>query len=155
MTDYPTRAEIDAAAETIEALQTYVDRGVPAWGVTWSGLETAREILTQLDAVPGVLHYPEPEPEPKPTALRVLREAHERALGRGLTAETGILGVAVTYAEAHREWFAEWHSFEWTTSALLDAANKAEAAGNGTAYLLLSAAARIAGAHLELFGGDA
>ena len=153
MTDYPTRAEIDAAAETIEALQTYVDRGVPAWGVTWSGLETAREILTQLDAVPGVLHYPEPEPEPKPTALRVLREAHERALGRGLTAETGILGVAVTYAEDHPEWFAEWYEYKDANISLAAAAQGAASAEKFAAFDLLNAAAEVAKAHPELFDG--
>ena len=154
MTDYPTRAEIDAAAETIEVLQTYVERGVPAWGVTFSGLETAIRILLNLDAIPGLhLPDPEPEPEPQPTAAEVLREAcHATDFG---TPERGITLAAMHYAEAHPEWFADWHSFGWTTSALLDAANKAEAAGDGTADLLLTTAAEVASQHPHLFGGAA
>ena len=150
MTAYPTREAIDAAAETIEALQAAIDQSVPGWGATWSGLDTAREILTHLDAFPG-LHYP--AAEPKPTALQVLRAAHERALGHGLTAETGILGVVVTYAEDHPEWFAGWHEASTTTHGLSLASDVAYKTGDWVPVGLLRTAAEVASQHPHLFGG--
>ena len=154
MTDYPTRAEIDAAANTIEWLQNCVDRGVPAWGVTWSGLETAREILTHLDAVPGVLHYPEPEPEPKPTAAEVLFQASTRQNDN--SPEGSILWAAHRYAKDHPEWFVNWHMYESAGGALGNAAFFAGGRGSDpVAQAALNAASQVAKAHPELFGGAA
>ena len=156
MTDYPTRAEIDAARETIEMLQTYVERGAPLWGATWSGLETAREILAYPDAFPG-LHYPaaepEPEPEPKPTAAEVLEAAWLKADDG--SAHESILYAALRYAQTNPEWFANWHAYTSTAYALSDAAGAAGAAGEVIADKVLTAAQFVAADHPHLFGGAA
>ena len=159
MTDYPTRAEIDATRQTLTALYDKIDQQNPVAFTAASALQNAVRICANLDAFPG-LHYPaaEPEPEPKPTALQALRAAHERALGHGLTAETGILGVAVTYAEENPEWFTDWRRYYWPSSALIAAANEAQRAGDGAAEYLLTAASFVASSasdHPHLFGGAA
>ena len=152
MTDYPTRAQIDLTADTLETLQLHLERSAPGFGAAWSGLETARQILVAIDDFPG-LHYPdaEPEPEPEPTAAEVLREACRRAEGRSVSKT--ILWAAVMYAEAHPEWFAEWHAYERPSRALMAAATEAQNAGDNTAPQLLNAASHVAADRRALFGG--
>jgi hypothetical protein len=152
MTDYPTRAEIDTTAETIEALQNAVDRSKAGWGVVWNGLETAREILDVLDHVPG-LHYPdaEPEPQPKPTAAEVLEAAW--VIADDGSANESILYAALRYAQTNPEWFKSWHGYNLPSSALIAASNEATYAGVSTAAHLLTAASCVASDHRHLFGG--
>ena len=155
MTDYPTREAIDAAADTIEALQLHLERSAPGFGAAWSGLETARQILTNLDAFPG-LHYPdaepEPESEPKPTAAEVLEAAWLKADDG--SANESILYAALRYADTCHEWFdgADWSQ---PHEALSGASVRAYHAECIPGQYALIAASHVASDHPHLFGGAA
>lgn len=152
MTDYPTREAIDAAAETIEALQDHVDRDALGGLATWHGLETVRQILIYLDFCPG-LHLPEPKPEPKPqrTASEVLAEA-EQYVTVG-SPEHHIIIAAYGYVKSNPEWFADWHKWPSAQSALPYAAYCAGQANDEIASAALQAAAIVAQKHPRLFVG--
>ena len=93
------------------------------------------------------------------TAVDNLKAAQARALAPGLLeleAEWHIISAAVSYAEDHREWFADWAHWPLETEALTDAAAKAKASGDRVAALALSAAAELAHPESDehcLFGG--
>ena len=151
MTDYPTRAEIDATSATLRLLRSHLG-GELVHTLAWTAINNTLRILDNLAAVPG-LHYPdaEPEPETKPTALQALREAWLRA---DPSVEEDILSAALKYAQSHPEWFdgADWSKPQ---EALSGASVRAYHAECIPAQYALIAASHVANDHPHLFGGAA
>lgn len=93
------------------------------------------------------------------TAVDNLKAAQARALAPGLLeleAEWHIISVAVSYAEDHPEWFADWAQCEFETEALGIASSEAADAGDIVASFALAAAAELAHPESDrhgLFGG--
>ena len=92
------------------------------------------------------------------TAVDNLKAAQARALAPGLLELEAwhIISVAVSYAEDHPDWFADWSHCMFETEALTDAAAKAKASGDRVAALALAAAAELAHPESDehcLFGG--
>ena len=88
------------------------------------------------------------------TALDNLRAARKRAMTD--VTKWHIISAAVSYAEDHPEWFADWSQCEFETEALGIASSEAADAGDIVASFALAAAAELA--HPEndragLFGG--
>ena len=150
MSDYPTRAEIDAANTTIYALAENIDRESMPGDLMYRALRAACLVLEDFDTVPGL--QPSAH-EPKPTAAEVLHAAYVRAEHK--SAEEAILWAAEMYATDHPEWFRHWYDNNTPAAALNSAATAAIGDGNEVAGYALMAAVAVANARRDLFGGAA
>lgn len=110
--------------------------------ISWADLMKA--IRTCLDTE----DTPDPKPEPL-SASEALMRAHMRAD----EPESSILWTVVKYAESHPEWFRGWHDHDDPGNAL-EAAQRQAYFDDMTAWLVLSAAKRIAAYNPALFGGE-
>ena len=155
MTDYPTRAEIDAAADTLFALVGFVDKKGLTSLLAEHTLRSAWSVLYNLDAVPG-LYMPEPKPEPEhePQPQRTPAQVLEAAWSRtedGSTEES-IIEAAWKYAVDHPEWFDT--DLIDTPVDMLESTAEYVFNREPEFYAIL-AAYHVAKAHPELFGGAA